>query len=162
MQLCLNLHIRIAYSHLFTRYLLYSGFHTSIIPKRNMSETVFNASLTENEKVTIRQRVRSGCELSAKGHLVVDGVEKDQYSRVRIYLRGKSYMVNRAKACIFADNDFAPLPQDLQVSHLCHVKNCVLKEHLTMESASLNNSRKKCVESQVCLGHSEAPNCIFL
>ena len=128
-----------------------------------MSETVFNASLTENEKVTIRQRVRSGCELSAKGHLVVDGVEKDQYSRVRIYLRGKSYLVNRAKACMFADNNYEPLPPDLQVSHLCHIKNCVLQEHLTMESAALNNSRKKCAQAQVCLGHSgEAPNCIFL
>ena len=59
-----------------------------------MSETVFNANLTENEKVTIRQRVRSGCQLSAEGHLVVDGVQKDQYSRVRIFLRGKSYLVN--------------------------------------------------------------------
>ena len=128
-----------------------------------MSETVFNASLTENEKATMRQRVRSGCQLSPKGHLVVDGVEKDQYSRVRIYFRGKSIMVNRAKACMFVDNEYQPIPQDLQVSHLCHIKNCVLKEHLTMESAALNNSRKKCVEAQVCFGHTgEAPDCIFL
>ena len=130
--------------------------------KKTMSETVFNASLTENEKVTMRQRVRSGCQLSPKGHLVVDGVEKDQYSRVRIYFRGKSIMVNRAKACMFVDNEYQPIPQDLQVSHLCHIKNCVLKEHLTMESAALNNSRKKCVEARVCLGHNEAPDCIFL
>ena len=127
-----------------------------------MSSVVFETSLTESEKNTMRQRVRSGCQLSARGHLVVEGVEKDAYSKVRIYLRGQSYSVNRAKACYYVDNDFVPLPSNLQLSHLCHVKSCCHPDHITMESAATNNSRKKCFEAKMCLGHSDnVKDCVF-
>lgn len=126
-----------------------------------MSAIIFETSLTDREKDFIRQRARSGCKLSDKGHLVLDGKEKKSYSKVRIYLRGQSYMVHRARICYFIDRDFQPLSPDLQVSHLCHIKNCCLKEHLTMEPATVNNSRKTCQTAKVCHGHSGYADCIF-
>ena len=127
-----------------------------------MSSIVFETSLTESEKTAVRQRSRSGCQLSDRGHLVIDGIEKDEYAKVRIFLRGQSYSVNRAKVCYFVDNDFQPLPKNMQVSHLCHVKNCCHPDHITMETASTNNSRKKCVEANMCLGHSDRDkDCVF-
>ena len=127
-----------------------------------MSSVVFETSLTESEKTSMRQRVRSGCQLSDHGHLVINGIEKDEYSKVRIYLRGQSYSVNRAKVCYYVDNDFQSLPSNMQLSHLCHVKSCVHPDHITMESASTNNSRKKCFEAKMCLGHpDDVKDCVL-
>ena len=56
-----------------------------------MSDFVFNTTLTEPEKARVRQRARSGCSLSENGHLVVEGKEKNYYSKVCVYLRGTSY-----------------------------------------------------------------------
>lgn len=127
-----------------------------------MSSVVFETSLTESEKTAMRQRVRSGCSLSERGHLVVDGIERDEYAKVRIFLRGHSYAVHRAKVCYFVDNDFQPLPPNMQLSHLCHVKNCCRQEHLTLEPASINNSRKQCQAAQKCLGHPDGfKDCVF-
>ena len=127
----------------------------------NMSAIIFESSLTDTEKSSIRERARSGCKLSDNGHLVLDGIERDEYSKVRVYFRGKSYIVHRARICAFVDAEFEPFPPDLQVSHLCHLKNCCLKAHLTMEPATINNSRKKCFASRQCQGHSEYPQCVF-
>ena len=127
-----------------------------------MSAIVFETNLTESEKASIRERSRSGCKLSDKGHLVVDGIEKNAYANVRVYLRGTSYQVNRHRLCYFIDKDFAPLPPGHHVSHLCHVKNCCQEDHLTIEPPQINNSRKLCFKSKLCQGHEGFLNCVIL
>lgn len=127
-----------------------------------MASVVFETHLTDSEKLTFAQRARSGCLMSTNGHLVVDGVERNQYAKVRVFLRGKSYSVYRHRLCYYVDNDFVPIPPDMQISHLCHLKSCCLSEHLCLESASVNNSRKQCASTGTCLGHSEGhANCVF-
>ena len=122
---------------------------------------MFQTELTNSEKAIISQRARSGCSLSSNGHLVVDGKEGNEYAKVRVYLRGKSYSVLRHRLCYFVDNRFEPLPTDLHVSHLCHIKNCCRNDHLSLESASVNNSRKQCAKNHTCSGHPGHPNCVF-
>ena len=126
-----------------------------------MSNFVFETSLSETEKTMIRQRAHSGLKLSDNGHLVVDGHEKNVYAYVRVYLRGTSYLVNRSRLCYFANSDFAPLPPNSQLSHLCHVRNCCRDDHITMEPPSINLSRKPCFKNRACKGHDGHPNCLF-
>lgn len=126
-----------------------------------MSNIVFETSLSESEKAIIKERARSGCLLSQNGHLVVDGIEKNQYSKVRVFLRGKSYLVNRSRLCYFVDNDFQQLSPEYQLSHLCHIKDCCRREHLAMEPASINNSRKQCERVKKCQRHDGFQDCQF-
>ena len=127
-----------------------------------MSVFLFECNLTDSERTTITQRARSGCLMSESGHLVVDGVTRDRYSVVRVYLRGKSYSVQRHRLCYYVDHGFEPIPTEQEVSHLCHVKSCCLKDHLTLESPSVNSTRKQCLKSKKCLGHPTGlPNCVF-
>lgn len=50
---------------------------------------------------------------------------------------------------------------ELHVSHRCHVSTCVLVQHLSLEPADVNNSRKQCVSLGYCLDHTPHPPCIF-
>lgn len=127
-----------------------------------MANFVFETSLTVSEKATIKERARSGCSLSENGHLCVEGIEKNDYAKVRVYLGGKSYSVNRSRLAFFVDIDFAPLPPRFQLSHLCHLKNCCHPEHITMEPANINNSRKRCADVRQCQGHEGFKECLFL
>lgn len=49
----------------------------------------------------------------------------------------------------------------LHVSHLCHNTLCVNKNHLSLESATVNNSRRECFRSGHCTGHGDKPDCIL-
>ena len=57
----------------------------------------------------------------------------------------------------------------LQVSHLCHKRNCANVEHLSLEPQTVNNSRKSCnkksktlpPQKKTCCGHTGYPDCIF-
>ena len=47
------------------------------------------------------------------------------------------------------------------ISHLCHNKLCLNIEHLSYESATINNSRQLCRENGQCTGHGGHKHCIF-
>lgn len=47
------------------------------------------------------------------------------------------------------------------ISHLCHVSLCLESSHLSAEPRSINNSRKYCRTSRVCVGHAGFPNCVL-
>lgn len=47
-----------------------------------------------------------------------------------------------------------------EISHLCHKKGCVNLNHLTRESKSVNENRKKCSKKGYCTNNHK-PKCIF-
>lgn len=48
----------------------------------------------------------------------------------------------------------------LDISHLCHTKNCIEPSHLTLESHTLNLSRSYCKSSGAC-SFEHSPPCVF-
>ena len=55
-----------------------------------------------------------------------------------------------------------PIPDDMHVSHLCHVRNCITVSHLSLEPQRVNNSRLVCKNDGLCTGHHGYPHCLFL
>ena len=55
----------------------------------------------------------------------------------------------------------APLPRNLNSSHLCGHSLCCNPEHLSLEPHHVNNNRIHCHGSLRCSGHGEYPNCIL-
>jgi hypothetical protein len=47
------------------------------------------------------------------------------------------------------------------VSHLCHNKKCIHVGHLSYETASTNDQRSECIQSNECEGHDFGPDCLL-
>ena len=55
-----------------------------------------------------------------------------------------------------------PIPSDMHVSHLCHVRNCITLDHLSLEPQQVNNSRLVCKNDGLCTGHHGYLDCLFV
>ena len=53
------------------------------------------------------------------------------------------------------------IPLNMDCSHLCHNSRCINTDHLSIEPHAINNNRQHCVNSNICLGHFEFPNCLL-
>ena len=53
------------------------------------------------------------------------------------------------------------LPQEIEISHLCHERACVKFDHLNIESRSINLQRIACCTTKKCKGHDNEPDCIL-
>ena len=53
------------------------------------------------------------------------------------------------------------LPRELDASHLCHNKTCIVLEHISMEPRKINSQRRRCVMEGQCLGHGVYPECML-
>ena len=49
----------------------------------------------------------------------------------------------------------------LEISHICHRKNCVNIEHLSQEPHAINMARKTCKQNKKCIGHGVLKDCII-
>ena len=53
------------------------------------------------------------------------------------------------------------LPPDMHCSHLCHNSLRINVNHLILETPFVNGNRRQCARENICLGHDQAPPCIF-
>ena len=66
-----------------------------------------------------------------------------------------------AKAAQMVEENTLYLDGELEASHLCHNKTCVLIEHISYEPHTVNAGRKACVLAGACLGgHGQFPHCL--
>ena len=89
------------------------------------------------------------------------GYEATSYKRIKVAFRGSEFFLGIHELAYWVSKDFPALEDGKNTSHLCHLNSCALPEHLTYESASVNNSRKKCALLRQCSGHGTEPLCIF-
>jgi len=47
----------------------------------------------------------------------------------------------------------------VDLSHLCHNKNCVNPDHLVFELNTINQARVLCAETGRCFSHGDSPYC---
>lgn len=76
------------------------------------------------------------------------------YGLLRVSWSGKRVKLLAHRLAYFlSGSEFRPLYPGTHVSHLCHNKACVRREHLSYEPASINNARRVCLLNGECAGH---------
>ena len=86
----------------------------------------------------------------------------DGYCYLTYTYLGKTTSCTISKAQYLVKNEKCPIqdiPLDYHVSHLCHNKLCIQKDHLNLEPKAVNLSRKMCITGGQCIGHGEYPQC---
>lgn len=142
------------------------GFHYFRLAMPPVLSAFYNRELSDAEKTVIGTKIRRGirppsgtlnCMLwnsavSSKGYPVFYLSLKNPRAR---------FTLKVARALIYLERNCAPLCAHLQVSHLCHQKRCLNRDHIRLEQPCLNILRKNCFENGKCLGHGRYENCLF-
>lgn len=120
---------------------------------------------TTMEAIRKRLFVSPGSHISDNGVcLLYDGCPRgDGYSTIsfRDPVTGsvRSSSVHRLSVMLGQGN--LDLPQNLDASHLCHNKTCILAEHISLEPRRVNCQRRMCVSAGKCHGHGDYPACLL-
>jgi len=82
------------------------------------------------------------------------------YGVHRVVLNRKRLKLHVHRLAFFlSEPHFRPLSPQFHVSHICHNKLCLRSEHLSYETASVNNLRKVCRLNGQCTGHRGFKRC---
>ena len=117
----------------------------------------------------IRKSIKKHSHLSERGGtgcIIWTGtVDKEGYPVKRVTWPNKKSSLCRVQRLVMmvkTGHLLAEMDDDgetVEVSHLCHYRDCVNVEHLTLETHWINLGRRQCVAAGRCLGHQ--PPCIF-
>ena len=97
-------------------------------------------------------------------HYLFHGKTGDNYAMTTFKFRGVQYHFRRHILSLFLelrDQGVTEWPDGFEASHLCHTKRCIRPDHLHLEDRATNQSRDACLKDRLCLGHGNAPRCIF-
>ena len=124
---------------------------------------IYSSTLSDKEKVDFGYKIIKFIENDddSECQLWTGLTFRNGYGKFATRFRGRDYRLLAHRVCFFIYNGFSVLSPSLHVSHLCHRKICVNFEHLSLEPASINNSRKTCLDKQQCTGHDSYAKCIF-
>ena len=92
-----------------------------------------------------------------------DSINTDGYIRVSFNhpSTGTRTTCTIGRAVVMLKQGTFYIDKDLEASHLCHNKVCILGDHINFEPHSINNNRKACVNTGWCLGHGKFPDCLI-
>lgn len=62
----------------------------------------------------------------------------------------------------FLETGELPIPNVIDISHLCHNPTCVNFKHLSREPRSVNEARRRCQLARRCTQEHDDPHCIFV
>ncbi len=71
----------------------------------------------------------------------------------------KTTTTHRLSFVVFNRGSFEDII-NLEISHLCHNRLCVNKDHLYAETHAQNMERGMCINRNTCLGHLNHPACL--
>ena len=130
-----------------------------LLARHNMT-SIYDSELTDDEKHLITYKVAKHILITPTCHLWTDEKARDGYGVLRIMHRGqrKRFKAHRLMALC---HSWEFIPKHVHVSHICHVRNCVYFEHLSLEEPIINISRQQCVLNGACLDHRGYKQCIL-
>ena len=121
--------------------------------------------LTEIELNSLRVHCQRGC-VKVKEHFLFHGLDGHDYGSTRFTLRGEEFKFRRHLLALslklIENGTYDTWGDGLEASHLCHKKRCFNPDHLTLEDHTMNKSRDQCLTQGQCVGHGDAPDCIFV
>lgn len=85
-----------------------------------------------------------------KGCLLYTGTLQSGYGIVSKTFGGHRYRLYAHRAVVLFKSGYLDIPEDVEVSHLCHNKQCVRYDHLIIESHEINNNRQNCYSEGRC------------
>lgn len=112
-------------------------------------------------------KILQNSEIGANGRCKIwTGLTKqgipNNYGVINVtFLNGKKTVMHAHKLAKCISIQQLITEKGIDVSHICHNKNCVLEEHLSIEPHYINNNRQTCKESGKCMGHDEYPMCLL-
>lgn len=125
-----------------------------------MANIVFSSILTDSEIERCEKIIQRHSHSSAHCRLWTGTKDKDGYGVIRFQFRGKRVKVRVHRLSFYIHSSFSDVRLH-NVSHLCHKRNCIRYEHLSLEPISINNKRKNCVLNGECTGHYGYKSCIL-
>jgi hypothetical protein len=86
------------------------------------------------------------------------GKDADGYGVKSVTINKIEYLVKVHRLVYFL-NYSQILKEEEQISHLCGNKSCCHLPHLSLETATENNSRQACFRDSNCFDHTGYPEC---
>ena len=125
-----------------------------------MANLVFKSHLTEIE-VQYCDRLIRRHTISSEGCCLWTGPkDKDGYGEIRFQFRGKRVKVRVHRLIFYIRTNFTDM-KNQHVSHICHKRDCINFQHLSLEPIDINNKRKSCNLNGECIGHYGYKSCIL-
>ena len=129
-----------------------------------MHETVrLVRKLTGAKKQIILDKIRVQSQDDEKGCcLWTSPVKEKKYPKMTISVRGgRSWHSVHCLVYFLSGNPNIPTGK-YHISHLCHEKKCVRREHLSLERPHVNKQRDNCKKEGTCFGHGDLHKCIVM
>lgn len=104
--------------------------------------------------------------VDSAGHLFYRGLERNSYPQTSFTVRGVKYHIRKHQLSLFLklksqSFNMGNWGDDVTASHLCHKKDCLKQEHLSLETLEMNRERDDCFRRRHCSGHKDHPNCLI-
>jgi uncharacterized protein YutD len=136
---------------------IFSSLHNFIL-QYNMTN-FYTTKLTDKEICKINKYIKTkitvgNCHIWNGQQLKGYGIFEFRFRKHKIKLR-----VHRLQ--MYIHNGCRAIDTVQHVSHLCHNKLCVRIEHLSLETAQINNNRQICKNNGECTGHYGLARCIL-
>ena len=128
-----------------------------------MANFVFHTVFSDSELLEVKNKLKmhtGGQQNSYSCHKWQGSKDKDGYGLLWFKFRGRRVRVKVHRLCFYIHHGF-PLMDGKNVSHICHSKNCINVNHLSLESTAVNNKRKICLNDGECMGHWGHKRCIL-
>jgi hypothetical protein len=156
---CIYCYTTIMYVHLqtLTKINIFSSLHNFIL-QYNMTN-FYTTKLTDKEICKISKYIKTkitvgNCHIWNGQQLKGYGIFEFRFRKHKIKLR-----VHRLQ--MYIHNGCRAIDTVQHVSHLCHNNLCVRIEHLSLETAQINNNRQICKNNGECTGHYGLARCIL-
>lgn len=124
------------------------------VPSSMIMDTQWKAKVTATISKKTQLKPSTGCLLWKGAVKKCKGRRGGGYGIINVHLPGhdsRTLMRVHRLAYIVHTGNF--IPQQNDVSHLCHNSLCVNFHHLSLEPRKINNARKVCHRKRQCQGH---------
>ena len=82
--------------------------------------------------------------------VIFNGTLQGGYGIVSKTFGGHRYRLYAHRAVFLHESGLLSIPDELEMSHLCHNKQCVRYDHLIIEPHVINNNRQHCKAEGTC------------
>lgn len=111
-----------------------------------------------------RERLAKKIHISPNGvcQLWGGGIDNYGYGRIKVRIAetDHSLTVHRLSYILSHEIELGDIAHT-DVSHLCHNKLCIKKEHLSLEPHEINLNRRPCINMGRCLHHGVFEDCML-
>ena len=119
-------------------------------------DTIMAANLDEKALETLRRKLYF-TKLHSNGVCLVIDAQTSASGYISLGYRhpsdGRFTTTTVGRAAVMIQKGTVLIDTDKEASHLCHVKTCILPDHIAFEPHALNNERKICNHQGMCIGH---------